>query len=71
MRALGMPDMCTRACVCCCDHTCVGAPKLLADLVEAVLGAVLIDSGGDLVAVWKVLWGLVVKADMEHYYLLK
>jgi hypothetical protein len=29
-----------------------GGPKLLADLVEAVLGAVLIDSGGDITAVW-------------------
>ena len=37
-------------------------PKLLADLVEAVLGAVLIDSGGDLTAVWGAYKGLVKAA---------
>ena len=37
-------------------------PKLLADLVEAVLGAVLVDSGGDLVEVWGAYRGLVEAA---------
>jgi hypothetical protein len=34
-------------------------PKLLADLVEAILGAVLLDSGGDVVACWNAYKGLV------------
>lgn len=38
-------------------------PKLLADLVEAVLGAVLLDSGGDLQAVRTALQGLQAAAD--------
>jgi hypothetical protein len=33
-------------------HHVAGAPKLLADLVEAVLGGVLLDSGGDLTQVY-------------------
>ncbi|GAX76911.1 hypothetical protein CEUSTIGMA_g4357.t1 [Chlamydomonas eustigma] len=37
-------------------------PKLLADLVEAILGAVLLDSGGDVVACWNAYQGLVQAA---------
>ncbi|KAJ9510087.1 hypothetical protein QJQ45_015555 [Haematococcus lacustris] len=32
-----------------------GAPKLMADLVEAVLGAALLDCGGDLITVWRLV----------------
>lgn len=45
------------------------APKLLADLVEAVLGAVLIDCGGGaggLVALWGAYCGLAWAAGMQH-----
>jgi hypothetical protein len=41
------------------------SPKFLADQVEAVLGAVLVDSGGDLGAVWGVFWGIAKAAGME------
>lgn len=44
------------------DSALADGPKLLADLVEAVLGAVLIDSGGDLTAVWGAYRGLVKAA---------
>ena len=45
------------------DAALADGPKLLADLVEAVLGAVLIDSGGDLSAVWGAYRGLVKAAE--------
>lgn len=41
------------------------APKLLADTLEAVLGAVFLDSGGNLTAVWRAFVGLVRVAGME------
>lgn len=41
---------------------------MLADLVESVLGAVFVDSGGDLTAVWRAMWGLVEAAGMTHLY---
>ena len=42
-------------------------PKFLADVLEAVLGAVLIDSGGDLSHVWRAYQGIIKRAESNTF----